>query len=715
MNAPGRARLRHLALLAATALALTGAGVAVERADLFPRLRYAVQRSEAELPSTLAVDKMDVVRGLPILSVYLDPSDLTDLLAHKFEHGRRWERRGTVTYFNHGRRLFAGSAGVRIHGGGSRHLSPRQSFRLFFRRRYGFPRMGNGVLFGPESQPLQRLVVHNDVRKDPDGSEWRLTNPLAYDLARRIGCITPETEPARFVLNGRDQGLYVLTEHFDDEYFESHMPGRRITMRLADMEALRARLTAVRPLTLAKVREVLDVDTLVSWFLSVLFAGTHDPYQGPGQFLDEDRERAGWFWVNWDMDWSFRNWDMESLQYLLDFVGERGRGRRPSEPRPFVIGALLAEDPAFRELFAARVDAMLNHQLTREVLDERRRYYMDVALKFGLPPTPYQRRIDEFLEKRPAFVRAIAEQWLNVGPSVAVTIRRQSGEGLQVDGFATGPSYEGQYFPGREVIARTADDTPARWFVNGALIATSPELRVRADRPLAVAAYPGDSTETSVAFTAPPAPPAPAPPPPPAAPLQWRAIAGFRGAPYSLTATEVTVSHYAAFARATARALPRQPQWSAPDHPVVNLTWQDAGAFCAWAGGRLPTEAEWTFAARAGATTVFPWGDAFNPDMANGTRTLGKDRFPQTAPAGSFPPNAFGLYDMIGNVWEWTADPYRGAAQDAAETPEAGALDLRTVRGGAWINRKENLRVSRRVGLSAAGRHNLYVGIRCAR
>ena len=103
------------------------------------------------------------------------------------------------------------------------------------------------------------------------------------------------------------------------------------------------------------------------------------------------------------------------------------------------------------------------------------------------------------------------------------------------------------------------------------------------------------------------------------------------------------------------------------DHPVVQVAWEDAVAYCDWVGGRLPYEAEWEFAARGGLEgKAFIWGDA-QIDAARANAWTG--RFPdlndatdghvRTAPVGSYPPNGFGLHDMAGNVWEWCADQYR--------------------------------------------------------
>jgi len=135
------------------------------------------------------------------------------------------------------------------------------------------------------------------------------------------------------------------------------------------------------------------------------------------------------------------------------------------------------------------------------------------------------------------------------------------------------------------------------------------------------------------------------------------------------------------------------------DHPVVHVSWRDAAAYARWAGKRLPTEAEWEFAARGGLEqAIYPWGDELTPGGKHRCN-IWQGRFPEedtgddgytgTAPAKSFPANGFGLYHCVGNVWEWTADwfgpPERAAGEPLRDPTGPATGESRVIKGGSFL------------------------------
>ena len=134
-----------------------------------------------------------------------------------------------------------------------------------------------------------------------------------------------------------------------------------------------------------------------------------------------------------------------------------------------------------------------------------------------------------------------------------------------------------------------------------------------------------------------------------------------------------------------------------PDHPVVQVSWNDAKAFAAWAGGRLPSEAEWEHAARGGLDDVpYPWGSKEPDDVDYQPCNIWQGRFPErntcadgyatTAPARSFEPNGYGLFNVVGNVWEWTSDAYRiHSLKKAAKERMKAMTGYKVAKGGSYL------------------------------
>lgn len=226
--------------------------------------------------------------------------------------------------------------------------------------------------------------------------------------------------------------------------------------------------------------------------------------------------------------------------------------------------------------------------------------------------------------------------------------------------------------------------------------------------------------------------------------------------PFAVSRHEVTLAQYDAFLRETGHPVSggcltdriktgdwqydaattlRDPGFAqTPDHPVACVSWNDAQAYVAWlnrrtgGGYRLPSEAEWEYVARAGATTVYPWGDDVNDGCAheNLTDATFRRKYPQsgaaacddgalnTSPVGAYRPNAFGLHDVTGNLGEWVEDC---ASQSYEQLPADGSPDRsgdcarHVVRGGSWGTLPKDSRSANRIRYPAVHTDD-SVGIR---
>jgi len=185
--------------------------------------------------------------------------------------------------------------------------------------------------------------------------------------------------------------------------------------------------------------------------------------------------------------------------------------------------------------------------------------------------------------------------------------------------------------------------------------------------------------------------------------------------PFALGRYPVTFDEFNFFCDQTGRESPDGAGWGR--YPVISVSWEDATAYCDWLNERtsityrLPSEAEWEYACRAGSWAAYAFGNTINEKQANFARNVEK-----LTKVGAYPANAFKLFDMHGNVWEWCADHYQGSYKGA---PIDGSPLLlpdgtgRVVRGGSWYNFARSARAAFRFAF-VPGNRNSDLGFRCA-
>jgi hypothetical protein len=443
------------------------------------RIMYEANSARGEgMPSSDVIGEDDFVEGWPLLSIFVDEDDLYDertgLLANKRERGKEWERLGYVSYYTDGRLRFASSAGVRVHGGWIRRHPKRHSFRLYMRNGLGAREFPPGVLFGPETQPLKRIVVRND-------QPWPFINALSFDVVRRIGGRAPDSQPAIVYLNGESKGIYLLTEHLsqrqwasrvghdDFAFFRFKNPNDEATLR-HHSELDRWVRDPGAAVTLEEAERRIDVESLALYSFASFYLGNEDLVQGAAVLETMDPD-ARWYWISWDMDMAIRDktaprrrphWEQEGAALML-----------PDNTAVGVLLRRLASDPGYRRYFVRLAMDALNHRINEEFLTARVDHYERLARAYEPFASKSHDTISlmrSFVMNRADFARRDLQEFYGAGELSTARVKGTPDLAFRIDGQPVRGSYRGVYFAEHPIRVELADaDHPPllHWRVNG--------------------------------------------------------------------------------------------------------------------------------------------------------------------------------------------------------------------------------------------------------
>ena len=451
--------------------------------------------------------------GWPLVAIDVHRRDLFSsrwgIVANFLGRGREWERPSALSFYRDGQLILKARAGLRLHGGDSRLPGRNHSFRVHFRDEWGTSEFPRGHLFAPECEPIRRLVIRID---------WPDTHPfaglLAYDMAERIGCAVPRTEPVMLVLNGVLQtNIYHLSEHISPaawanrlghkDFLMYRMKSQQESRSAAAYEEFRQRVIfGPAPLDLATAEEMADLDNLSAYILSVVYGGTTDGFQGAA-ILNRRAEKPRWSWINWDMDHSFWDaypgkeprpaWAQESWDLVYKRKGDRNypSWRSRGDVRAILFSRLMDECPAFRERFLRYAVDMLNHRLTDGFMQGRIDHYEALAKHRGWADPPFIADYRDFARHRPAVLREGLQARLGAGAIHRVEVRIPPEAAVRIDGFETTGSYEGYYFDGQTIAVEWCGEPSGEslgWQVDGTTTESGPRLVLPVRQDLSIGA-----------------------------------------------------------------------------------------------------------------------------------------------------------------------------------------------------------------------------------
>ncbi|WP_163340847.1 CotH kinase family protein [Desulfopila sp. IMCC35008] len=435
--------------------------------------------------STDIAKKYQAKTDWPVVSIYLDDKNLYDpetgIVANSEKSGRDWEKLAQVTYMKDGQVEFEGNAGLRIHGGGrlvSKKYQP--GFKLYFRKRYGLEQIPAEMFFPGSEIPIRTLVLQNTAW--PPG--YPMNNPIAYDIAREIGCVVPQTRLVEVVLNGKSMGMGFAVEHLSrrqwgqrfghDNYnfykFRSDISPEDEAMYTRKFWTI---VTQREDLRVEEVGATIDLDNFSRHVFSWVFSGTTDYCQGVAVYDNEDPD-AKLSWINWDMDHSFfdlsayrnnktrANWQQDAFNIIYRKSHTCGRTS--------LFTRLMNESDEFKMFFIELMTEIFNHKLTDSFLEERVAYYEMMMARFGQPNETYVQILREYMDNRTNLVLDEAQQFFSLQGPYACSLDNPEGYDIVIDGYPYNSSYDGRYFKSTPLHLSPAPQIRSQfnhWLVNG--------------------------------------------------------------------------------------------------------------------------------------------------------------------------------------------------------------------------------------------------------
>jgi len=397
----------------------------------------------------------------PIVSITVDDEYLYDpeigILVNRGHNDNKWERKAHVEIIKDNHSVFQSAIGLRVHGGKRRFKQAYNDFRVYFREEFGAAKLPDNLLFDNKNIPIRTLILK--TTDWPVG--YPMNNPLAYDLADHIGCISPQTRLVEIYLNNRSLGMGFATEHQSRKQWQHHVGHKDFGFykykgnvseednRIYHRYFWETTRSPDR-LSMSRVGEKIDLDNLSLQIIIWGFCGTTDFCQGTG-VIDLVDPKAKLHWIIWDMDHSFydfwgvtrkskrKSWQQSSMRLLYgkeaDVCG-----------RTILFTRLMKESQEYRHNFIKLATETLNHKLTQELLLSRVDYYKTMLKSFGKPHEEYITILQKFMRKRPDHFRKRMAYNLQLNGPHRLDVTLPGNRTIEIDGYSYQGSYSGGYF-----------------------------------------------------------------------------------------------------------------------------------------------------------------------------------------------------------------------------------------------------------------------------